>query len=72
MSQIKITTFFEFCRGKAVEYHRDRKENLVQVQIQPDARYNPICHTCKRRVKRIHSYNTRQLETLLSLVQRLF
>lgn len=64
MSKIKITTFFEFCRGKAVEYHRDIKENLVQIQVQPDARYNPICHTCKRRVKRIHSYNTRTIRDL--------
>jgi len=64
MSKIQIKAFFKFCRVKIMEQVVDTIKKVVTIRVQPDERYNPVCHNCKRGVKEIHSYNERPVRDL--------
>lgn len=64
MSKIQIKAFFKFCRVKIMEQVVDTFKKVVTIRVQPDERYNPVCHNCKRGVKEIHSYNERPVRDL--------
>lgn len=64
MSKIQIKAFFKFCRVKIMEQVVDTLKKVVTIRVQPDERYNPVCHNCKRSVKEIHSYNERPVRDL--------
>ena len=64
MSKIQIKAFFKFCRVKVTEQVADLMNKMVTVQVQPDNRYDPICHGCKQSIKDIHSYNRRRIRDL--------
>jgi transposase len=64
MSKIQIKAFFKFCRVKVMEQVVDTFKKIVTIRIQPDKRYNPVCHNCKRGIKEIHSYNERPVRDL--------
>ncbi len=42
----------------------DIMKNTVTIKVEPDKRYNPTCHICKRSTKQIHSYNERTVRDL--------
>jgi len=50
MSKIQIKAFFKFCRVKIMEQVVDTFKKVVTIRVQPDERYNPVCHNCKRGV----------------------
>jgi len=64
MSKIQIKAFFQFCRVRVMEQVVDTLKKIVTIRIQPDKRYNPVCHNCKRSIKEIHSYNERPVRDL--------
>lgn len=64
MSKIQIKAFFKFCRVKVTEQVADIMNKVVTAKVQPDNRYDPICHGCKQRIKDIHSYNRRRIRDL--------
>lgn len=64
MSKIQIKAFFKFCRVKIMEQAADILNKMVTIKVQPDERYHPICHGCKKSVKEIHSYNERMVRDL--------
>jgi transposase len=64
MSRIQLKAFFTFCRVKVMEQVVDTVEKLVTIRIQPNKRYHPVCHNCKRSTKEIHSYNKRMVRDL--------
>jgi transposase len=37
---------------------------VVTLTIEPDKRYDPVCHHCQHKVKRIHSYHERMVRDL--------
>lgn len=59
MSKIQLKAFFPFCRVKIMEQVVDTVKKLVKIHIQPNKRYHPVCHNCKRSTNEIHSYNER-------------
>lgn len=40
------------------------KQEVVTITVRPDERYIPVCHTCQRKVKQIHSYHCRWIRDL--------
>ncbi|MGQ9778201.1 MAG: hypothetical protein ACUVQ9_13490 [Thermodesulfobacteriota bacterium] len=51
MSKIHIKPFFRFCKVKVLEQSVDIVRKIVLIEVEPDKRYNPICHKCGREVK---------------------
>jgi transposase len=64
MSQIKLNPFFNFCRVKVTQQSFDQEKKMVTMTIHPDERYDPICHRCQQKVKRIHSYKGKTVRDL--------
>lgn len=64
MPKIQIKAFFNFCRVKVMEQFVDMLQKAVTIKITPDKRYHPICYSCKRSIKEIHSYNERIVRDL--------
>ncbi len=64
MPKIQVTPFFRFCRVKVVKQEVDTTQNFVTITVRPDERYIPVCHTCRRKVKQIHSYHCRMIRDL--------
>lgn len=64
MSKIKVTPFFKFCRVKVMKQEVYIARNVVAITVKPDERYIPICHKCQRKVKQIHSYQSRRIRDL--------
>lgn len=72
MSQIQIKTFFKFCKVKVMEQTVDIIKKTVTIKVKPDKRYSPVCHSCKRSTKEIHSYNERTVRDLNILDAKTF
>jgi len=64
MSKINVKAFFKFCRVKTMEQAVDIIKKTVTIKVEPDERYSPICHRCKRTIKEIHSYNERTIRDI--------
>jgi len=64
MSQIQLNAFFDFCRVTVKKQSFDKEKQLVTIAIHPDERFDPVCHHCQRKVKRIHSSRERMVRDL--------
>ncbi|HCU21754.1 MAG TPA: hypothetical protein DF698_02455 [Candidatus Atribacteria bacterium] len=64
MSQIQLNAFFDFCRVKVMKQSYDQEKKLVTMTINPDKRYDPVCHHCQQRGAKIHSYHERMVRDL--------
>jgi len=64
MSQIQLKSFFDFCRVKVTKQSFDQEKHLVTMTINPDERYDPVCHHCQQRVEKIHFYHERMVRDL--------
>jgi len=64
MSQINLKSFFNFCRVKVTKQSFDQEKKLVTMTINPDKRYDPVCHHCQQRGAKIHSYHERMVRDL--------
>jgi transposase len=47
-------------------------DRTVKIKVKPDDRYTPICSSCKRPTKQIHSYNRRTIRDLNILDAKTF
>lgn len=59
MSRIKLNLFFDFCRATVKNLSFDQEKQMITMTIHPDERYDPVCHHCQHKVKKIHSYQER-------------
>jgi transposase len=58
MSGLSITKYFPFTRVKIIKQNVHHKEaSSALIHIQPDMRYNPLCHKCGSEAATIHSKN---------------
>ena len=64
MSGIKLNAFFEFCRVRVTHQFFDSRNQEVQVTVDPNKRYRPICHICKRPAQGVHSYHRRMIRDM--------
>ncbi|MCX5841091.1 MAG: ISL3 family transposase [Deltaproteobacteria bacterium] len=64
MSGIKFNAFFEFCRVRVTHQFFDSRSQEVQVAVEPNKRYRPICHVCQRPAQGVHSYHQRMIRDM--------
>ena len=64
MSGIKLNAFFKFCRVRVIGHMMDHQEQPAQITTEPDKRYRPSCHTCKKPAEGIHSHHERMVKML--------
>jgi len=64
MSGINLNAFFMFCRVRVIDQMMNHQEQQVQISVEPDKRYRPICHRCKKPAAGIHSYYERLVRDL--------
>jgi len=58
MSGLSITKYFPFTRVKIIKQNVHHKEaSSALIYIQPDKRYNPLCHKCGEQAATVHSKN---------------
>jgi transposase len=58
MSGLSITKYFPFTRVKVIKQNVHHKEaSSALIYIQPDMRYNPLCHKCGKQAATVHSKN---------------
>lgn len=59
MSRIQVKAFFKFCKVRVTNQVVNTAENTAMIDVEPDKRYNPVCHSCKKHAQEIHSYKQR-------------
>ncbi len=64
MSEIKLNAFFEFCRVRVTHQFFDGRSQEIQVTVEPDKRYRPICHFCRGPARGVHSYHRRRIRDM--------
>ena len=64
MPKRKISHFFRFPRVKIQEISVSDDRTLTMVKLEPDRRFLPICSGCKKRVRKVHSYEVRAIRDL--------
>ena len=67
MSNYSITSLFPFRRVKFTDFGQiinDNGKTAIIVEIEPDLRFNPICHECGCESAGIHSWHRRPLKDL--------
>jgi len=64
MSKQKITHFFRFPRVKIREISVSDDRTVTMVKLEPDRRFLPVCSGCKKRVRKVHSYEVRAIRDL--------
>jgi len=58
MSGLSITKYFPFTRVKIIKQNVHHKEaSSALIYIEPDMRYNPLCHKCGSEAATVHSKN---------------
>ncbi len=72
MPKIQIKPLFKFCKVKVLDQSVDLVKKIVWIKMEPDKRYDPVCHRCERKVKEIHSYHQRTIRDLNLLDARTF
>lgn len=68
MSNLSIASYFPFTRVKVVaqNIHSDG----VLIRVQPDLRWHPLCHDCRRPAGTVHSQGHRRMIRDLNLADR--
>ena len=64
MSVPTIAPYFPFRRIKIVDQIVSEDACEAQIRIQPDKRYQPICHCCGHRASGVHSWTERRVRDL--------
>ena len=64
MSEPTIAPYFPFRRIKIVNQVVFRDASEAQIQIQPDKRFQPICHCCGHRASGVHSWTERRVRDM--------
>ena len=64
MSVPTIAPYFPFRRIKIVDQIVSEDASEAQIQIQPDKRFQPICHCCGQTASGVHSWTERKVRDL--------
>lgn len=64
MSGLSIAPYFPFRRIKIVNQTVKLNSNEAIIDIEPDQRFQPICHKCGKKVPAIHSQAQRRIRDL--------
>ena len=64
MSALSIRPYLPFCRVRIVRQSVSAEGDLAWIEVEPDARYRPICHVCGQPAAGIHSWDRRVLRDL--------
>ena len=64
MSDISIAPYFPFRRIKIVNQTVTPEAIAAHIHVQPDKRFQPICHGCGQRASGVHSWTRRKIRDL--------
>lgn len=64
MSSMSVARYFPWSRVKVTGQSVSGEGDLAQVDIEPDLRYNPVCHACGCQKGRIHQWHGRAVRDL--------
>ena len=72
MSAISIAPYFPFRRIKIVNQTVTPEATAAHIHLQPDKRFQPICHGCGKRASGVHSWTRRKIRDLNLATARLW
>jgi transposase len=72
MSNISIAPYFPFRRIKIVNQTVTPDTTAAHIHLQPDKRFQPICHGCGQRASGVHSWTRRKIRDLNLATARLW
>ena len=72
MSVPAIAPYFPFRRCKIVDQTVTPGATAAQIHVQPDKRFQPICHGCGQRASGVHSWTRRKIRDLNLATARLW
>lgn len=72
MSGLSITPYFPFRRIKIVKQAVDPMSVYAHISVQPDKRFQPICHGCGHKATGVHSWTQRKIRDLNIATARLW
>lgn len=72
MSDISIAPYFPFRRIKIVDQTVTPEATAAHIHVQPDKRFQPICHGCGQRASGVHSWTRRKIRDLNLATARLW
>ncbi len=55
MSEHSIAPYFPWCRMKLAYQNVNQEPRSALVRLEPDQRYRPLCHSCRRAARTVHS-----------------
>lgn len=61
MSAISIAPYFTFRRIKIVNQTATPEATSAHIHLQPDKRFQPICHGCGKKASGIHNWTRRKI-----------
>jgi len=64
MSKLSIASYFPFRRIKIVKQTVTPEATGTHIQVQPDKRFQPICHGCGQKASGVHSWTQRKIRDL--------
>jgi len=72
MSKPSIAPYFPFRRIKIINQTVTPGATGAQIEVQPDKRYQPICHGCGQKASGVHSWTRRKVRDLNLATSRLW
>jgi len=72
MSAPSIAPYFPFRRIKIINQCVNAEATVSHIQLQPDQRFQPICHGCGKRAVGVHSWTQRKVRDLSMAATRLW
>lgn len=64
MSGLSIASYFPFRRTKIIQQTVNPEATQAHIHVQPDKRFQPICHGCGETVTGVHSWAQRKIRDL--------
>ena len=64
MSGLSVAGYFPWCRVKLTYQNIAHHPASALVRIEPDQRYRPLCHDCRRAARTVHSHARRFIRDL--------
>ena len=64
MSVLSIAPYFPFRRIKIVDQTVTPEATRAHIHVEPDKRFQPICHGCGQRVCGVHSWTQRKIRAI--------
>ena len=67
MSNLGISCYFPFPRVKLIDQVFFDRTDSVMIRIEPDLRFDPLCHRCRNKALGIHSHDHHRVVRDLNL-----